>query len=103
MKTNRAALITLLAVASLAVSTASEAKTIFERLAPPLLPIPVPVLVSVSSGPVWRDEDRRYEERREWRRYDRYDRHERREWRRHERHDDWHHDHDHYERGGYRR
>ena len=95
MKTRRFLLVALLSGLSLLASSA-QAKTIFERFAPPLLPIPVPVVVASSSDR--HDDGYRYEERREWRR-ERYDdrrdwRDDRRDWRDdHERHE-WHHDRD---------
>ena len=98
MKIRRFLLVALLSAASLLAPTV-QAKTIFERLAPPLLPIPVPVVVASSSD--WRDDAPRYEDHHE-RRRERYEdrrdwREDRRDWRDdHYRHDhrDWHHDHD---------
>lgn len=103
MKTTRFVLIALLAGASLMAPIASQAETIFERFAPPLLlPIPIPVPVPghirgpeirVQTAPVWHDDydrDYRYERRHDRRdyRYDRYDdRHDRRYDRRYDRHD----------------
>ena len=96
MRVRRVLFVVLLSGASL-LASAAQAKTIFERFAPPLLPVPVPVALVSSSG--WHDDGYRNEDRREWRR-ERYDdrrdwRDDRHEWRedhdRHERHE-WHHD-----------
>lgn len=108
MKTTRFIFIALLAGASLMAPLASQAETVFERFAPPLLlPIPVPVPVPgsirgpeirVQTAPVWHDDyDRDYRyERRHDRRHDRYDdRYDRRYERRYDRHYDRHDHHRH--------
>ena len=93
MKTRHILLVALLSAASL-LAPAAQAKTIFERFAPPLLlPIPLPVPVLTVSSYEQRDEGYRDDDRREWRR-ERYD--DRRDWREDRR--DWRDDHDRHER-----
>lgn len=80
MKTSRFLLFSLLTSVGILASASGQARTIFERYAPPLLPLPVPVPVPVAPGyvhgpdiwvspqpeSVWHD-DYRHDDRRYWR------------------------------------